>query len=178
MPRHWSEFRPRARTTRADRSQRIGCLERLAGTAGCRTTYLFWVTATGRRELGFCRRPPSVGSVGRFTALVDVSGLSDTTDRRNRAEPWGGRRDRLRRGHEDPLRRRPARQTSVSMTMNGAVLPVLASVIVAGEEQGVPRAKLTGTIQNDVLKEFSRKSRRSTRGRSTTRRCGRRRSRG
>src|SRR5207245_8661795 len=37
---------------------------------------------------------------------------------------------------------------------NGAVLPVLASFIVAGEEQGVPRAKLTGTIQNDILKEF------------------------
>src|SRR6476660_2182300 len=43
---------------------------------------------------------------------------------------------------------------SVSMTMNGAVLPVLASFIVAGEEQGVPRSKLTGTIQNDILKEF------------------------
>jgi methylmalonyl-CoA mutase len=43
---------------------------------------------------------------------------------------------------------------SVSMTMNGAVLPVLASFIVAGEEQGVPRAQLTGTIQNDILKEF------------------------
>jgi methylmalonyl-CoA mutase N-terminal domain/subunit len=38
--------------------------------------------------------------------------------------------------------------------MNGAVLPVLASFIVAGEEQGVPRAQLTGTIQNDILKEF------------------------
>ena len=48
----------------------------------------------------------------------------------------------------------PLDQVSVSMTMNGAVLPVLASFIVAGEEQGVPRAKLTGTIQNDILKEF------------------------
>ena len=37
---------------------------------------------------------------------------------------------------------------------HGADLPVLASFIVAGEEQGVPRAKLTGTIQNDILKEF------------------------
>ncbi len=43
---------------------------------------------------------------------------------------------------------------SVSMTMNGAVLPVLALYIVAGEEQGVPLAKLSGTIQNDILKEF------------------------
>ncbi len=43
---------------------------------------------------------------------------------------------------------------SVSMTMNGAVLPVLASFIVAGEEQGVPVEKLSGTIQNDILKEF------------------------
>ena len=43
---------------------------------------------------------------------------------------------------------------SVSMTMNGAVLPILALFIVAGEEQGVAAAKLTGTIQNDILKEF------------------------
>jgi methylmalonyl-CoA mutase len=48
----------------------------------------------------------------------------------------------------------PLDKMSVSMTMNGAVLPVLASFIVAGEEQGVPRAELTGTIQNDILKEF------------------------
>src|ERR1041385_4256474 len=48
----------------------------------------------------------------------------------------------------------PLDKMSVSMTMNGAVLPVLASFIVAGEEQGVPRAKLTGTIQNEILKEF------------------------
>jgi methylmalonyl-CoA mutase len=45
-------------------------------------------------------------------------------------------------------------QMSVSMTMNGAVLPILALFIVAGEEQGVPAAKLSGTIQNDILKEF------------------------
>jgi methylmalonyl-CoA mutase len=43
---------------------------------------------------------------------------------------------------------------SVSMTMNGAVLPILAFYIVAAEEQGVPKEKLTGTIQNDILKEF------------------------
>ncbi|MGR3467627.1 MAG: methylmalonyl-CoA mutase [Shimia sp.] len=48
----------------------------------------------------------------------------------------------------------PLDQVSVSMTMNGAVIPVLASFIVAGEEQGVERAKLSGTIQNDILKEF------------------------
>src|SRR5436190_12724821 len=48
----------------------------------------------------------------------------------------------------------PLEKMSVSMTMNGAVLPVLASFIVAGEEQGVPRSQLTGTIQNDILKEF------------------------
>ncbi len=48
----------------------------------------------------------------------------------------------------------PLDRMSVSMTMNGAVLPVLASFIVAGEEQGVPQEKLTGTIQNDILKEF------------------------
>jgi len=48
----------------------------------------------------------------------------------------------------------PLDKMSVSMTMNGAVLPVLASFIVAGEEQGVPAAKLSGTIQNDILKEF------------------------
>ncbi|MFK8033243.1 MAG: methylmalonyl-CoA mutase [Hyphomicrobiales bacterium] len=48
----------------------------------------------------------------------------------------------------------PLDQMSVSMTMNGAVLPVLALYIVAAEEQGVPQEKLTGTIQNDILKEF------------------------
>jgi methylmalonyl-CoA mutase len=48
----------------------------------------------------------------------------------------------------------PLDQVSVSMTMNGAVLPVLAFFITAAEEQGVPPEKLTGTIQNDVLKEF------------------------
>ncbi len=48
----------------------------------------------------------------------------------------------------------PLDKMSVSMTMNGAVIPVLAMFIVAGEEQGVPREKLSGTIQNDILKEF------------------------
>ena len=48
----------------------------------------------------------------------------------------------------------PLADMTVSMTMNGAVLPVLALYIVAGEEQGVPPEKLAGTIQNDILKEF------------------------
>jgi methylmalonyl-CoA mutase len=48
----------------------------------------------------------------------------------------------------------PLQEMTVSMTMNGAVLPVLALFIVAGEEQGVPASKLAGTIQNDILKEF------------------------
>src|SRR6266566_7580896 len=48
----------------------------------------------------------------------------------------------------------PLAEMSVSMTMNGAVLPVMAGYIVAAEEQGVPQDKLTGTIQNDILKEF------------------------
>src|SRR4051812_34806869 len=48
----------------------------------------------------------------------------------------------------------PLDQMTVSMTMNGAVLPVLASFIVAGEEQGVDQSQLSGTIQNDILKEF------------------------
>ena len=48
----------------------------------------------------------------------------------------------------------PLDQMSVSMTMNGAVLPILALFIVAAEEQGVPKHKLSGTIQNDILKEF------------------------
>ncbi len=48
----------------------------------------------------------------------------------------------------------PLDQVSVSMTMNGAVLPVMAMYIVAAEEQGVAKGKLTGTIQNDILKEF------------------------
>ncbi|ESR22740.1 methylmalonyl-CoA mutase [Lutibaculum baratangense] len=48
----------------------------------------------------------------------------------------------------------PLDKMSVSMTMNGAVLPIMALFVVAGEEQGVPPEKLTGTIQNDILKEF------------------------
>jgi methylmalonyl-CoA mutase len=48
----------------------------------------------------------------------------------------------------------PLDQISVSMTMNGAVIPVMALFIVAGEQQGVPPEKLSGTIQNDILKEF------------------------
>uniref|UniRef100_A0A672RZZ0 Methylmalonyl-CoA mutase, mitochondrial n=1 Tax=Sinocyclocheilus grahami TaxID=75366 RepID=A0A672RZZ0_SINGR len=48
----------------------------------------------------------------------------------------------------------PLEKMSVSMTMNGAVIPVLAMFIVTGEEQGVAKEKLTGTIQNDILKEF------------------------
>lgn len=48
----------------------------------------------------------------------------------------------------------PLDEMSVSMTMNGAVIPILAFFIVAGEEQGVPQENLDGTIQNDILKEF------------------------
>ncbi|MFT3986037.1 methylmalonyl-CoA mutase [Aestuariivirga sp.] len=48
----------------------------------------------------------------------------------------------------------PLKDMSVSMTMNGAVIPILASFIVAGEEQGASPADLSGTIQNDILKEF------------------------
>ena len=48
----------------------------------------------------------------------------------------------------------PLKDISVSMTMNGAVIPILASFIVTGEEQGCTRAELSGTIQNDILKEF------------------------
>ncbi|MCX7621186.1 MAG: methylmalonyl-CoA mutase [Acidimicrobiales bacterium] len=48
----------------------------------------------------------------------------------------------------------PLEKMSVSMTMNGAVIPVLAMFIVAGEEQGVDQSQLSGTIQNDILKEF------------------------
>jgi methylmalonyl-CoA mutase len=48
----------------------------------------------------------------------------------------------------------PLAEMSVSMTMNGAVLPILAAFIVAGEEQGVKQSELSGTIQNDILKEY------------------------
>jgi len=48
----------------------------------------------------------------------------------------------------------PLDKVSVSMTMNGAVIPILALYVAAAEEQGVPAAKLSGTIQNDILKEF------------------------
>src|SRR5690606_31179968 len=48
----------------------------------------------------------------------------------------------------------PLDQMTVSMTMNGAVLPIMALFVVAAEEQGVQQEKLSGTIQNDILKEF------------------------
>jgi len=48
----------------------------------------------------------------------------------------------------------PLNKISVSMTMNGAVLPILAMYVVAGLEQGAKMDELTGTIQNDILKEF------------------------
>ena len=48
----------------------------------------------------------------------------------------------------------PLDKMSVSMTMNGAVLPIMAFYIVAAEEQGVSHEQLTGTIQNDILKEY------------------------
>ena len=48
----------------------------------------------------------------------------------------------------------PLNKMSVSMTMNGAVLPILAMYIVAAEEQGAKWSELSGTIQNDILKEF------------------------
>ncbi len=48
----------------------------------------------------------------------------------------------------------PLDQMSVSMTMNGAVIPIMAFFIVAAEEQGVPAPNSSGTIQNDILKEF------------------------
>src|SRR5574339_1169509 len=48
----------------------------------------------------------------------------------------------------------PLDRMSVSMTMNGAVLPVMAMYVVAAEEQGVKPADLSGTLQNDILKEF------------------------
>ena len=48
----------------------------------------------------------------------------------------------------------PLDKVSVSMTMNGAVIPTMANFVVAAEEQGVSREQLTGTIQNDILKEF------------------------
>src|SRR3546814_14454821 len=53
----------------------------------------------------------------------------------------------------------PLEKMSVSMTMNGAVLPVLACFVVAGEEQGVSRDQLSGTIQNDILKEDRKSTR-------------------
>ena len=60
-----------------------------------------------------------------------------------------------RRGYENSVRRYSARRdVSVSMTMNGAVIPILATFIVAGEEQGCDGLQLSGTIQNDILKEF------------------------
>jgi methylmalonyl-CoA mutase len=57
----------------------------------------------------------------------------------------------------------PLNEMSVSMTMNGAVLPIMAFYIVAAEEQGVKPEQLSGTIQNDILKEFMVRNTLSTR---------------
>ncbi len=93
------------------------------------------------------------GAVGRLRS-GDAPGVMTATTARHGRCRQGGRRDRHGRGYEDPVRRHPLDAMSVSMTMNGAVIPVLAFFIVAAEEQGVHRSKLEGTIQNDILKEF------------------------
>jgi hypothetical protein len=124
--------------------------------------------------------PAGPGRSGNMPGSRRPRNRTPSTARRWRRA--AGRVGRLRPGHPPGLRQRPSpgdrrcrqggrghRQVedmkilfdgipldkvSVSMTMNGAVIPVLASFIVAGEEQGVDRAALSGTIQNDILKEF------------------------
>ena len=66
----------------------------------------------------------------------------------------GGHGDRRHPRHRILFDGLPLDRTSVSMTMNGAVLPILAIYVVTAEEQGVEQSKLTGTIQNDILKEL------------------------
>ncbi len=93
------------------------------------------------------------GSVGRLRPR-DAPRLRFRPSARRGRRRHGGRGDRFHPRHADAFDRIPLDQMSVSMTMNGAVLPILALFIVAAEEQGVPAEKLSGTIQNDILKEF------------------------
>ena len=97
--------------------------------------------------------PPGKRFVHRLR-LGDPSRLRFRSSARGRRRRQSRRGDRLDFGYGSAVRRHPLDQMSVSMTMNGAVLPVLAFYIVSAEEQGVPHDKLTGTIQNDILKEY------------------------
>jgi methylmalonyl-CoA mutase len=113
--------------------------------------------STAEASNAFYRKSLAAGGQGVSVAfdLATHRGYDSDHPRVDGRCRQGRRGDRLGRGHEDPVRRHSARSdVSVSMTMNGAVLPVLAAYVVAGEEQGVAQEQLSGTIQNDILKEF------------------------
>ena len=112
--------------------------------------------STAAESNAFYRRNLAAGQKGLSVAF-DLPPTAATTSDHPRVT---GRRRNGRRGDRLHLDMRqlfdgiPLDRMSVSMTMNGAVLPILALYVVAAEEQGVPPEKLAGTIQNDILKEF------------------------
>ena len=112
--------------------------------------------STAAESNAFYRRNLAAGQKGLSVAFDLATHRGYDSDHPARA----GRRRHGRGGnrfhprHAPAVRRHPFGQVSVSMTMNGAVLPILALYVVAAEEQGVPPEKLAGTIQNDILKEF------------------------
>ena len=96
--------------------------------------------STARESNAFYRRNLAAGQKGLSVAfdLATHRGYDSDHPRVIGDVGMAGSGHRQRRGHEDPVRRHPARQDVVSMTMNGAVIPILAFFIVAAEEQGVP----------------------------------------
>jgi len=112
--------------------------------------------STAEESNAFYRRNLAAGQKGLSVAfdLATHRGYDSDHPRVEGRRRHGGRGHRFHSGHATLFDGIPLDQMSVSMTMNGAVLPILALYVVAGEEQGVDHAKLTGTIQNDILKEF------------------------
>ena len=113
--------------------------------------------STAEQSNAFYRANLAAGQKGLSVAfdLADPSRLRFRPSARRRRRRHGGRGDRLRSTTCARCSKAfRSNSMSVSMTMNGAVLPVLALYIVAAEEQGAPMAALSGTIQNDILKEF------------------------
>jgi methylmalonyl-CoA mutase len=104
--------------------------------------------STAEESNAFYRRNLAAGQKGLSVAFdwPPIAAMTATTPRGGRCRQ-GGRGHRQRRGHEDPVRRHSLGEMSVSMTMNGAVIPILAFFIVAGEEQGVRPKSWTGPFR-------------------------------
>ena len=112
--------------------------------------------STAEDSNAFYRQAPGRRPEGPFGRLRSghPSRLRQRPPARRRRCRQGRRRDRLRRGHEDPVRRHPARRDERLDDHERRGAAGAGGFIVAAEEQGVGQDKLSGTIQNDILKEF------------------------